>query len=316
MNHMQKEENMMFELRAFPERLTLELTNRCNLECTFCPRHLVNMNLGNMEWELFQKIVDEAAEHLPMIMVLFFRGESLTHPDLCKMIRYAKEKGIGPIQLASNGFLLSEEMGEKIIDSGLDFISFSLDTIDADVYKQTRIHSDLNVAMNNVVNFVKKCDRVKAEGKHVPEIQVSSVDVADYKASQQKFIDFWRQYADKVRIYMEHSADGNLGSIASIHDEKETRRPCAKVYNDMIIYWDGTVALCNHDWENKLNIGNVKASTIESVWHSENYKKIRTMHEKGEFCDEIVCKHCDHWRMYYSPEGFVGKAFDKISREG
>lgn len=315
MNNIQSGGNDLFERRKFPERITVELTNRCNLECTFCPRHLVDMKLGNMAWNLFQKIVDEASKHLPMIMPLFFRGESLTHPELCKMIRYAKEKGIGPIQLASNGFLLDDKMGDSVIASGLDFISFSLDTIDAEVYRETRIHSDLHIAMDNVVAFVKKCEKLKAEGKQVPEIQVSSVDIADYKASQQKFIDFWRQYADRVRIYIEHSSDGNLGSIKALHDENERRKPCGKVYNDMIIYWDGRVGICNHDWDNRLDIGNVSEASIEAIWNSDKYNAIRDMHESGVFTDDIVCKNCDHWKIYYSPEGFVGKAFDKIPRE-
>lgn len=305
----------MFDLKDFPERITVELTNRCNLECTFCPRHLVDMKLGNMEWGLFAKIVDEAAEHLPMIMPIFFRGESLTHPDIYKMIKYAKGKGVGPIQLASNGFLLNGEAGDKLIEAGVDFISFSLDTIDAEVYKKTRIHSDLNIAMNNVVAFGKKCEQLKEKGVQVPEIQVSSVDVDEYRESQQRFIDFWRQYADRVRIYIEHSSDGHLGSIKTLHNESEQRRPCGKVYNDMIIYWDGTVGICNHDWDNRLSLGNVKENSIKEIWFSDKYMQIRKMHEAGEFVDDIVCKNCDHWRMYYSPDGFVGKAFDKIPRK-
>ena len=304
----------MFELRNFPERITVELTNRCNLECTFCPRHLVEMKLGNMEMSLFKKIVDEAAMHLPMAMPIFFRGESLTHPDLFKMIKYAKKKGIGPLQLASNGFLLDDEMGTKLIESGLDFISFSLDTIDANVYKQTRIHSDLNIAMQNVVNFVKKCENYKKDKKCVPEIQVSSVDIDDYRPTQQEFVDFWRQYADRVRIYIEHSSDGNLGSIKTLHKE-DMRQPCGKVYNDMVIYWDGTVGICNHEWDNQQAIGNIKNSTISEIWNSDKYNQIRKMHESGMFTENIVCKHCDHWRIYYSPDGFVGKVFDKISRK-
>ena len=305
----------MFERRKFPERITVELTNRCNLECTFCPRHLVDMKLGNMTWELFQKIVDEAAEHLPMIMPMFFRGESLTHPELCEMIRYAKQKGIGPIQLASNGFLMDETMGDRLIEAGLDFISFSLDTIDADVYKKTRIHSDLSVAMENVVAFVRKCEKVKAAGHKVPEIQVSSVDIEDYRESQQRFIDFWRHYADRVRIYIEHSSDGHLGSIEALHDAHEQRKPCGKVYSDMIIYWDGRVGICNHDWDNRIDLGNVSELSIEEIWNSDPYNAIRDMHESGVFADNLVCKHCDHWKIYYSPEGFVGKAFDKIPRK-
>lgn len=305
----------MFKKRNFPERITVELTNRCNLECTFCPRHLVDMKLGNMTWELFKKIVDEAAEHLPLIMPMFFRGESLTHPDLCKMISYAKAKGIGPIQLASNGFLLDEKMGDKIIESGIDFISFSLDTINPDIYKQTRIHSDLRVAMDNVVAFVKKCEKLKSEGHTVPEIQVSSVDIDDYRGEQQEFIDFWRQYADRVRIYIEHSSDGHLGSIEALHDEHEQRKPCGKVYNDMIIYWNGNVGICNHDWDNQLGIGNVSESSIEEIWNSKKYNEVREMHENNDYVYGIVCKNCDHWKIYYSSEGFVGKAYDKIPRK-
>lgn len=305
----------MFFTKDFPERITVELTNRCNLECTFCPRHLVDMELGNMKLDLFHKIIDEVSEHLPMIMPLFFRGESLIHPDFYKMIKYAKGKGIGPIQLASNGFLLSDEVGDKLIEAGVDFISFSLDTIDADVYKRTRIHSDLNIAMNNVVAFVRKCEGLKKKGVNVPEIQVSSVDVDEYRASQQQFIDFWRQYADRVRIYIEHSSDGKLGSIKALHDENEQRKPCGKVYNDMVIYWDGTVGICNHDWNNKFSLGNVKDNTIKDIWSSDKYVQIRKMHEDGSFIDDIVCKNCDHWRIYYSSEGFVGKAFDKIPRK-
>lgn len=305
----------MFELKKFPERITVELTNRCNLECTFCPRHLVDMKLGNMTWELFKKIVDEAEHHLPVTMVVFFRGESLVHPDLCKMIQYAKNKGIAPIQLASNGFLLDVKMGQDIIKAGLDFISFSLDTIKPDIYKKTRINSDLNIAMKNVISFVETCEKLKDQGYKVPEIQVSSVDVEDYKVSQPEFIDFWRKYADRVRIYIEHSTDGHLGSLDIFHGSRQKRKPCGKVYNDMVIYWNGDVALCNHDWNNELGIGNVQEKSIVEIWQSENYQKVRQMHENDDFVDNIVCKFCDHWRMYYSPEGFVGKVFDKISRK-
>lgn len=302
----------IFELMKFPDRITIELTNRCNLGCTFCPRHLVDVNLGNMEWSLFKKIVDEAAENLPVTLVLFFRGESLIHPELIKMIQYAKLHGLGPIQLSSNGFLLTKELGKKLIEAGLDFISFSLDTIDSEVYKRTRVHSELKIAMNNVMDFVDLCEMKKSQGNQVPEIQVSSVDVEDYRQSQHEFIEFWQQRVDRVRIYMEHSTDGNLGSIEKeLPVDKDKRKPCRKVYNDIVIYWDGTVALCNHDWNNVSNIGNVKRQSIKEIWHSGGYQSVRVMHESGRFDEEIACAHCDHWQMYYLPEGFIGQVYEK-----
>jgi radical SAM protein with 4Fe4S-binding SPASM domain len=304
--------NRIFKLKKFPDRITLEVTNRCNLGCTFCPRHLVDMNLGNMEWPLFKRIVDESSKYLPVTLVLFFRGESLIHPDLPKMIQYAKENGLGPIQLASNGFLLTDEMGEELINAGLDFISFSLDTIDKEIYQKTRVNSDLQIAMDNVIDFVNLCQIKKSQGYKVPEIQVSSVDVEEYRKSQPDFIDFWRKYADRVRIYMEHSSDGNLGSInKELLINKVQRKPCGKIYTDIVIYWNGDIALCNHDWNNELAIGNVKEQSIAEIWHSDAYKDIRQMHEKTQFIENMTCAHCDHWQMYYLPEGFIGQVYEK-----
>lgn len=301
----------------FPQRITIEPTNRCNLECTFCPRHLVEMKLGDMDWTLYRKIIDEAAAHLPITAVLFFRGESLLCPDLEKMIAYAKKSGVGPIQLASNGFLLTEERGKTLIAAGLDFISFSLDTIDANVYRQTRLHSDLAIAMCNVIRFVEICDALRAQGKKTPEIQVSSVDVEAYRNRQDEFVDFWRQYADRVRIYMEHSADGHLGSIrTNLPIEGTGRRPCGKVYNDMIVYWNGDVAICNHDWDNRGFLGNLKMQSIQEIWLSERYQAVRQMHESGNFSQEMLCGGCDHWKMYYLPEGIVGQIYEHEEKGG
>lgn len=63
-----------FKKLEFPNRITVELTNRCNVSCTFCPRQTVNMTLGDMDWNLYKKIIDEASLHLPVKLVCFFRG--------------------------------------------------------------------------------------------------------------------------------------------------------------------------------------------------------------------------------------------------
>lgn len=302
-------------IEKFPNRITVELTNSCNLLCSFCPRHLVDMKIGYMEEQLYYKIIDEIAENIPVTLVMFFRGESLLHPKIINFVKYARSKGVGPIQLASNGLLLTEEMGEELILSGLDFISFSIDTNEEDVYKKSRKNGDLQKSISNIINFVKKCEKFREQGISVPEIQVSSVDIEEYKKGQKDFIDFWRRYVDRVRVYIEHSSDGNLGSIKHEGLNRQSRKPCKKVYTDMIIYWNGDTAICNHDWNNELNIGNVKEKGIREIWNGEEYNSIRKMHENGEFDESLVCKHCDHWEMYYLAEGMLGKVYDKYGKE-
>lgn len=108
----------------FPDRITVELTNRCNVSCTFCPRQSVDMKIGYMSMELYKKIVDEAAKHLPVKLVVFFRGESLLHPQFIECVEYAKKRGIGPIQYATNAFEMTKDMADKLLETGIDFISF------------------------------------------------------------------------------------------------------------------------------------------------------------------------------------------------
>jgi len=301
----------MFEKPDFPERITIELTNHCNLNCDFCPRHHSEMDLGYMPAELFRKITDEAAQHLPVCLVMFLRGESLLHPELVDFIKTIKQKGFAPVQLASNGLLLDDAMGEKLIASGLDFISFSLDTNNDELYKKSRKNGDLAVSRQNVINFSQKCAEKRKQGIKTPEIQVSTVDIEEYRAEQEEFIRFWLQYADRVRVYAEHSSDGSFGSISRelLKPGKDERKPCKKVYSDIIIYWDGKTALCNHDWDNRLRLGNVNEQSIQEIWNSQEYEKVRRMHETACFSDDIVCKNCDHWQVYYTQEQFLGRLY-------
>lgn len=299
------EEKEMIKKLEFPDRVTIELTNRCNVSCTFCHRQEIDMELGDMPMDLYKKIIDEMAEHLPIKLVPFFRGESLLHPNFIECIQYAKDRGIGPLQMASNALILNEEMAEKIIEAGLDFISFSLDTIDETIYRQTRIKGNLNISMRNVKNFALKCKEYKKKGKKVPSIQVSSVDMKEYRDRKEEFIAYWKKYADFVRVYYEHDERGKFVN-SEVHRsllEIGERRPCKKVYTDIIIYWNGKIALCNYDWDERKQIGDLYTQSIEEIWSSKEYEDIRKMHESNLYEDWILCKECEHWRAGYIDKG-------------
>ena len=294
----------------FPDRITVELTNNCNISCTFCNRQKINMDVGYMEESLFYKIVDEMAEHLPIKMVPFFRGESLMHPKFIDFIKYAKQKGIGPIQIASNALLLNEKMQDKIIESGIDYISFSLDTLDKEVYKYSRQLGNLEISSKNVESMGLKCKERKKKGLWAPTLQVSTINIDEYISGQKEFIEKWRQYVDVVRVYEQHDEKGRLVDpcIQKKIDVLCDRKPYRKVFTDMIIYWDGRLALCNYDWDEKREIGNVLQTSLQEAWNSEVYEEIRKMHMSG-MIDDSICKDCHHWKIDYVENGFLGQIY-------
>lgn len=303
----------MSENNYFPKRIYVELTNCCNLQCNFCPRHYSKMKLGYMSDKLFYKIVDEASKFSQVTLVIFFRGESLLHPRIIKFIEYAKQKGIEQIELASNGLLLSSEIGEKLIRAGLDFISFSIDTNNPSTYARNRINGNLEKSINNVITFSGKCLEMKKKGQKVPVVQVSTVDIEEYRKDQKQFINFWLKFVDRVRVYVEHSKGGDYGSMRNLVLNMK-RKKCNKLYNEMTIYWNGSVALCCYDWDNNLSFPNVLNTSIEEIWDSIEYRKIRSMHEKMEIDKEGVCYQCDQWKIDYTREGYLGKTYTKLHR--
>lgn len=298
------------EKLEFPNRVTVELTNDCNVSCTFCNRQKIKMNIGYMEEKLFYKIIDEMALHKPIKLVPFFRGEPLMHPKIIEFIKYAKKHGVGPIQIASNALLLDEKMQDELIETGLDYISFSLDTLDVDIYACSRQLGDLSVSMENVEMFCSKCKKRRDKGFSAPTVQVSTINYKDYIPGQKDFINHWVKYADIVRVYEQHDEHGKLVDpvVREQIDIFTDRRPCRKVFTDMVIYWDGRLALCNYDWEEKRELGNLNAMTIMEAWNSKEYMQIRKKHNCN-FFEEEICNECHHWKIDYTEKGYIGTSY-------
>jgi len=296
------------EYFRFPERITVELTNRCNLRCFMCPRNKVNMKLGDMDVDLFKKIVDEASQFLPVCLVPFFRGESLLHPQFIEMLTYAKNKGLSPIQLATNAYFLSEELSSKILDLEIDFISFSVDVNSPSVYEKIRKHSDFERVFSNVLGFIKERNKRKFSK---PQIQISAVKIKENENFIKDFIDFWIDKVERVRIYFAHSLNGRLGYVEGEEEIPNIRKPCLKLLTDIVIYWNGDVAICNHDWDRDLFIGNVKQNSIQQIWHNSIYTQIRGKHLENKLEDFPPCNFCSHWKAYYKDNFILGEVYEK-----
>ena len=296
------------DIRNFPNRLTVEITNSCNLKCIMCPRQIVDEVEGMMDINIYKKIIHEAKEHLPVTFVPFFRGESLLHPRFIEMIKMAKDAGIGPIQLTTNAMLLDEETSNELIDAGLDFISFSLDVLGKETYEAARAGGDYEKVLNNIERFLE----IKKEKlSKLPETQVSAVETGMNKDVMQDFVYFWNNKVERVRIYPEHSSNGAFGSLKEKGNlpDFDKRLPCKKVFTDLVIYWDGDVALCNHDWDRKETIGNVGDASIQTLWNGSKYKEIRKRHMDGGIENDPTCGGCDHWMTHYLPEGIIGRLY-------
>ncbi|RLF38608.1 MAG: radical SAM protein, partial [Thermoplasmata archaeon] len=141
-------------LSYLPIRLWIEPTSHCNLKCIMClNKDLPPGKKGYMDFEVFKKIIDEVKGHTHDISI-HHRGESLLHPKLPDMIRYATESGVY-VKLHTNATLLSEKKSIELIESGLNLLSFSFDGYGKEEYEKIRIGANFEKTLENIKNFIK-----------------------------------------------------------------------------------------------------------------------------------------------------------------
>ena len=148
-----------------PVCLYLEVTNRCNLLCTTCPRTYVELEPpADMSWELFTSIVDQ----VPGLAraVLHGVGEPMLVKDLPRMVRHLKERGVY-VLFNTNGTVLNERNGRALIEAGLDELRVSLDASTRESYVAVRGKDYFGRILRNVRTFRALQDR---EGHDKPRV--------------------------------------------------------------------------------------------------------------------------------------------------
>jgi MoaA/NifB/PqqE/SkfB family radical SAM enzyme len=148
-----------------PVCLYLEVTNRCNLLCTTCPRTYEELEPpADMSWELFTSIVDQVPDLARA--VLHGVGEPMLVKALPRMVRYLADRGAYTL-FNTNGTVLNERSGRALIEAGLDELRVSLDASDAKSFREIRGKNYFNRILRNVRAFR---DLQEREGHAKPRV--------------------------------------------------------------------------------------------------------------------------------------------------
>ncbi len=260
-----------------------------------------------MTRSLFDKILWEIKRHSVDAVVPFFRGEPLLHPEFGAIMDALKTGTDFKVQLATNAMLMTHELSRKLLDLKLDFITFSLDAMTHQAYESIRQGGCFETVMDNVRQFLNL--RAAMPGA-VTEVQVSATETNENIHELEDFLAYWEPRVDRVRIYPRHSENGKFGKLGSSADKKGelVREACGKLFREMVIYFNGDVGVCNHDWNRTERIGTVSTHSIEQVWQSDAYNHIRKLHMAGKWNRVAPCNTCDHWQPFGLSRNIVGYA--------
>ena len=290
----------------FPLSIEIEASYYCNLKCPKCPRSFLERKegLGHMNMNLWERIFHEAKPRGLKAILMDHEAESLMNPHFLEMLKIAKSIGIIDIWLHTNANLLTEKVSEKLIDYGLTKINFSIDAASPSTYNIVRKGGNFKRVIKNIEDFLKLKIEKKADYLRT---RVSYVVMEENIREKEGFFKFWKNKPGLNIIAFQRCIDYSL--FMEVDEEsKLSEKELEQKYKDVLPFtstlpWEmliidisGNIVPCGspvREHNGSFILGNIgKGETIESCWNGEKMKRLRDVHENGEWYKIPMCRVC------------------------
>ena len=278
----------------FPNKVTIDIGNVCNLKCPLCPtgRGDRSASRGMMRIEDFNQVIDELGSYLTKLE-LHNWGEPLLHKDLIEMIQYAKEKNI-PVSISTNLTILNKALAEALISTHIDKIFISCDGASPETYTQYRIGGDFQKVISNISLLLEAKRKLKnhytrlillfhvfRHNEHeIEKIKKLVRDLGIELRINKMRTDMGKEIFEKVEDSIERDKDwipeNPKYSAFDIHKkEKKIQMRCKQPWATTVINWDGSVLPCCAVYGEQYAFGNVFKEPFKLIWNDQNYRLAR-----------------------------------------
>lgn len=272
-------------------KIYLEISNICNLRCSFCPG--TRRGARAMTEEEFAVLLPKLR---PWSDFLYFHlmGEPLCHPKLEAFLRLAGDAGFKVI-LTTNGTLLAKQQDVLLTAPALHKINISLHAFEA---------NDLSMPFDA---YFQQCFSFgqAAQGKKLVVYRLWNQGGADEKnaailaAMEAVFPKPWKVERRGTRIgqrvYLEYGDKFDWPDLNA--EDTGDKVFCYGLRDQIGVLCDGTVVPCCLDHEGDLALGNLFGETMEEILEKPRAKAI--YHGFGsKKATEELCRKCGYARRF------------------
>lgn len=272
-------------------KIYLEISNICNLSCSFCPGTKRTPKV--MTEEEFSVLLPKLR---PYSDFLYFHlmGEPLCHPHLERFLQLAGDAGFKVI-LTTNGTLLQKHSGKLLRANALHKINISLHAFEA---------NDLSVPFHEYLDQAFRFGQSSA-GKKLITYRLWNQGGQDTRneeilaAMHRFFPEPWVQERRGTRIgdrvYLEY---GDKFDWPDLHAEDGGDAVfCYGLRDQLGVLCDGTVVPCCLDHEGDLALGNLFAQQMSEILESDRANAIYHGFSNRK-APEPLCRRCGYARRF------------------
>lgn len=282
------------------KRIYVEITNQCNLSCTFCPP--TSRIPGYMSVEDFSFIADQIKPYTNYIC-LHVKGEPLLHPQLEQILNICGDHNL-QVNLTTNGTLLNKKADVLYEAAALRQTNISLHSFDANDCSM-----DFQSYLTDCMDFVSY---ISANTKGIGALRLWNLNKKKASASQrsrnESILAFIENYFNVVeplesrldegrgiklmdRVFLNYDYEFNWPSLdAPFISSTGT---CHGLRNQIAILVDGTVVPCCLDNDADIPLGNIFNLKLKDILSDNKSQSIAEGFRNHNLTEEL-CRHCGY----------------------
>jgi len=270
----------------------VELTNRCNQQCSFCPVNTKNVTKPvtrkqiDMDiWE-FTSILEEYNKYMRDVNISH-HGECFLHPNFDEAILALKKYKIA-YSITTNGSLVGEHI-DILEEYPPGLIMFSLYTLNPDKFKTLTKTGDVDIVLQNVEKLLK----LKKEGRINTRILIRAIKMDGFEEDVEKVKDYFLNKDVDLNISVLNSWAGrvDITKYGTHLEHTIDFKYCIQPWLHCIIGSNSGVYICNNHEDEPIEY--LYNKSLEEIWNSNSYRDIRKNILNSEFRNNKICSECD-----------------------
>jgi len=300
------------------ESMLVAVSQSCNLRCPLCTRQQgAKLDGVDLDPQVLAGVL-EASTYVPFVGLQGI-GEPLMNRDVFRIATEIRKRmpKWGRLALTTNGTLLNRDAAKRLIDGGINTITFSVDGATKSTYESKRVGANFENAIANIRGAV---EYGRSTGRKDLWLAANFIVVNDNVSEIPAFvrlaatlgldaISFYRgrEYPSERLVTIEEGimapAVFEAAALALKHrininfaDPKLSKEKVCVFMQSAYLWLSGEILPCHRmepPGHSRVRIfGNIRDASLIEIWNRPEYREYRREVVRGTLQD--VCKGCTH----------------------
>jgi molybdenum cofactor biosynthesis enzyme MoaA len=279
---------------SVPDHIQIQTITGCNAGCIFCPNGKTKRTIPRgrrMDWDLYRSIVDQAVALGIRRYSVYLMNEPMLDHELPQRVEYVSARIAKPqyVKVTSHGGLLTERMARGLLDSGLNKLKISVQSLNPKTY-----HDIMGLDLSKTLSNIDRLLALKQQGGYkLPRLEIVMVDSVQTHNEIPAIRRYWQQRDIKLYIEpVENRADQQNIRDAAVGARKlKAFAWCRRLMEQIYILYDGRMLQCCADWEQRSVMGDLTQESLADIWHGRHYSDYRRRFAAGDV-KGMICAGC------------------------